>query len=282
MSSSPVLMFHISAGALALMSGAVALVLRKGSHRHRLAGTVFVIAMVSLTTSALYLALVRHELGNCLIASLTFYLVVTSWRTARRSDGSAGVFELGAVSVALALGAGLIVFGVEAVNSPAGTKDGHSGLKYLVFGLVALFSGAGDLRLLIRRGVLGPQRIARHLWRMAFALLIAANTLLQGQARLFPVGLRRAHALYVPIVLVIGATTYWIIRLLVFHGDRDPEAMHYVITRSGIRAGGTDSGTTRAVASPGARGPAAVASGSGATAVVAPSSVDRATPIRSR
>ena len=212
-------MFHISAGALALLSGAVALVLRKGSRPHRLAGSVFMLAMVSMTTSAFALALVRNEVGTCLIASLTFYLAVTAWRTARRRDGGAGLFELGALSVALALGAALIVFGAEAFSSPSGTKDGHSARQYFVFGLVALWSGAGDLRLLIRGGILGPQRIVRHLWRMALPWLIAAYTFFQTRA--FPAGLRRAHIHYVPLVLVIGATTYWVIRLLFPRGPTE-------------------------------------------------------------
>ena len=299
MSFPPILIFHISAGALTLLSGGLALVLRKGSPRHRLAGRVFVIAVVSMTTSAVYLALVAHEIGNCLVAALTLYLVVTSWRTARRSDGAAGVFELGALLVALALGAGLIVFAVQAAHSPDRMKDGHSALRYSVYGLVACLAGAGDLRLLIL-GVNGPQRLARHLWRMTFPLLVSANTFFQGQARLFPPGVRRVHVLYLPIVLIIGATTFWFIRLWFFPRDPlRPVALDWLrifprrvsdgaeeigpAARSGVvSAGGTDFGTTPAVASPGARGPAAGAPGSDATAVGARSPVDRATPGRSR
>src|SRR5215470_6358528 len=217
MSSSPLLLFHISAGGLALLSGTAAMVLQKGSQRHRVAGTVFVMAMVSMTASAMYLGLVRRLVGSCLIAFLTFYLVATAWRTARRRDGSAGVFEFAALLVALALGVGFLMFAVEAANSPDGTKDGYTARRYFQFALVALFSGAGDLRMLVRGAVLGRQRIARHLWRMTFPLLIAANTFFLGQARLFPVGLRRAHALYVPIALIIGAMTFWIVRVLFFH-----------------------------------------------------------------
>jgi len=225
----PLLTFHISMGVLGLLSGAVALALRKGSLRHRAAGTVFVVAMVSLTTTAMYLGLAKHEMGSCLIALLTLYLVATAWRTARRRDGRADVFELGALLAALALAAGFAMLGVEAASSPTGTKDGHHALKYFVFALVAVFSGAGDLRMLLRGGVLGPQRIARHLWRMTFPLLIAANTFFQGQARLFPVELRRAHALYLPIVLIIGTSTFWIVRVLFVREDgRRPTTFHWL------------------------------------------------------
>jgi uncharacterized membrane protein len=231
MSSSPVLIFHISVGALALLAGAVSLVLRKGSQPHRLAGRVFVIAMVSMTTSAFYLAWRRGQIGVCLVATLTLYLVLTAWRTARRRDGRPGAFEFGALFLVLLVAAGLVWLGVEALNSPTGRKEGVTARRHLAFALVAYLSAVGDLRLLIRGGIVGAQRIARHLWRMAVPLLIAANTLFQGQARLFPAGLQRVHALYLPLVLIIGAATYWLIRLLFLPGKRwKPAALDWLRT----------------------------------------------------
>ena len=61
MSFSPVLVFHISAGTSALLSGTAAMSFRKGSPRHRVAGNVFVMAMLGLSvstavTAALFIA----------------------------------------------------------------------------------------------------------------------------------------------------------------------------------------------------------------------------------
>ena len=218
MSVSPVLVFHISAGAIGLLSGGIALSLRKGSRSHRMAGKAFVIAMLSMTASAVYLAIMKQQTGNCLIAFLTVYLVLTAWMTARRRNGDAGLFELGALLAALALAAGFLIYALAAANTPTGSKDGHPDLKYLIFGLVALCSAAGDTRILIRGGVAGAHRIARHLWRMSLPLLIAANTLFQGQAKLFPAGLRRTQALYAPIILIMVVMAFWMIRVLFAEG----------------------------------------------------------------
>jgi len=218
MSVSPVLVFHISAGAIGLLSGGIALSLRKGSRSHRLAGKVFVIAMLSMTVSAVYLAIMKQQTGNCLIALLTFYLVITAWMTARRRNGETGLFELGALLAALALAAGLLFYALAAANTPTGSKDGHPALKYLIFGLVALFSAAGDMRMLMRGGVAGAHRVARHLWRMSLPLLISANTFFQGQAKLFPAGLRRTQALYAPIILIMVVMAFWMIRVLFAEG----------------------------------------------------------------
>lgn len=217
MSFSPILIFHISAGALGLLSGGIALILLKGSHRHRVAGTVFVAATMSMAGSALYLAAEKRQWETCLVALLALYLVASSWRTARRRDGAGGAFDAGSFLVGLALAAGFVVTGAEMASQPSAHR---AAVKYLLFGGVALFAAAGDLRLLLRGGVSGRQRIARHLWRMTFPLLVSANIFFQGQARLFPEGIRRAHVLYLPIVLIMGATAFWIVRVLLPRGDR--------------------------------------------------------------
>ena len=47
-------------------------------------------------------------------------------------------------------------------------------------GSVMLLAGAGDVRMLLRGGILGSARIARHLWRMCFGLFIAAGSFFMG------------------------------------------------------------------------------------------------------
>src|ERR1700737_1212187 len=53
-----------------------------------------------------------------------------------------------------------------------GLKDGIPAAGYFVFGSVALLAAALDVGMFIRGGVSGVHRIARHLWRMCFAMLI--------------------------------------------------------------------------------------------------------------
>src|SRR5260370_42130929 len=101
---SPLLPLHISAGIVGILSGATAMSFRKGSARHALAGKVFVIAMLTLAASAVYLALMKHQLGNVLGGTFTFYLVTTSWATARRGDGATSIFAWGALLISLAPG----------------------------------------------------------------------------------------------------------------------------------------------------------------------------------
>jgi hypothetical protein len=118
------------------------------------------------------------------------------------------------VSVLLALGAGLVTYGFQAANSQTGLKDGMPTGFYLFFGPVALLSAAGDVRVLVRDGVFGAHRIVRHLWRMCFALLIAALSFVLGQQKVLPASLRGSNVLYAPPTLVLISMLFWLVRVL--------------------------------------------------------------------
>jgi len=61
---SPILMGHICAGTLGLLSGTAAMSFRKGSPRHVLAGRVFVASMLTMAVAAVYLGSLRHQPNN--------------------------------------------------------------------------------------------------------------------------------------------------------------------------------------------------------------------------
>jgi uncharacterized membrane protein len=213
MSLSPVLVFHISAGTLALLSGVAAVSFRKGSNRHRLTGNVFVISIFSLSASGACLGFMKHQTLNGLQGVLTFYLVATAWRTARHRDGETGIFDWGALIVPLAVGAGLAFYGLEAANSKTGSKDGYPAAAYFIFGSVALLFAAGDVRMLVRGGVSGVQRIARHLFRMCYALFTATGSFFLGQQQVFPAALRKTNVLFIPAFLPLLLMIFWLFRV---------------------------------------------------------------------
>jgi uncharacterized membrane protein len=74
----PLLVLHIAAGTLGMLSGFVAMSFRKGFRSHGIAGNVFVIAMLGLSASGAYLAFMKSQPGNVLGGTLTFYLVATA------------------------------------------------------------------------------------------------------------------------------------------------------------------------------------------------------------
>jgi hypothetical protein len=211
---SPILLLHILAGTLGMLSGFIAVFLRKGSRQHGLAGKVFVIAMLSLSASGVYMAVMKSQLGNIMGGTLTFYLVATAWMTARRRENAEpGIFDWGAFLFVSAVAACLITFGLEAAFSQTGLKYGYPAWPYFYMGSVASLAVVGDVRMLVRHGISGTQRIARHLWRMCFALFIAASSIFLARQQLFPAILQRTGVLYFLSFLPLLLMIFWMLRV---------------------------------------------------------------------
>jgi hypothetical protein len=210
---SPLLLLHIIGGALGILSGFVAVSLRKGSRWHGMAGNVFFISMLTMSGCGAYMALMKSQTSNVFGGLLTFYMVATAWATARRRDGGTGIYGWVALLAALGLGAVMVSFGIAAAMSPTSTKADAPAAMYFVFGSLALLAAAGDARMLLRGGVFGVQRIARHLWRMCFALFAASASLFLARPHLFPALLSRTHVLFVLGVLPLILMIFWLVRV---------------------------------------------------------------------
>ena len=226
MQMSPVLALHICAGTIGLLSGAVAISFRKGSRRHAIAGKVFVIAMIGLGSSATYLALVKHQMGNLLGGIMTAYLVTTAWLTAKRRNGETNTFDWIALLVPLVVGIGTLANGIERLNNPAAFHDGVPAAMNFFLATVLLLAAAGDVRMLVR-ALSERQRIARHLWRMCFGLFIASGSIFIARPHLFPAFLRTTYILLLLGVLPLILLIFWTIRVrftAVYRGKPAPVA----------------------------------------------------------
>lgn len=212
----PLLLLHICTATVGLFSGFLAMALRKGSGLHRAAGSVFFPSMLIMSGTGAYMAVfVKPNLGNVLAGILTFYMVATGWKAARRGDRKVGIFDWSALLLALVVVAASVTWGLEAARSQTGLKDGYPPAMYVVFGSIALLFGTSDVRMIVRGGVSGGQRIARHLLRMCLALLLATVGFYPSRAHLFPTWLRETNLLYVPHVLLIGSMVFWLVRMSV-------------------------------------------------------------------
>ena len=130
----------------------------------------------------------------------------------RRSEGFQWI-DLGAMLLALTIGVSHLSFGFAATSSSTGRLFGYPPALYFVFGPIALVAALGDLRMMRAGGFQGARRLARHLWRMCFALFIAVASFFLGQARLFPEPLRGSGLLALPVVVVLVTMLYWQVRV---------------------------------------------------------------------
>lgn len=221
MDVTPLVPLHIGAGALGLMSGAAATVFTKGSRPHRLAGNVFFVSMLTMSGTGAIVAWFAPAMASVVAGLLTFYMVATGWRTAKRDGKPAGLVDIVWLLVAVAIAALGITSGLEASASDTGSLHGFPAGIYFAFGSVAAIAAVMDLRLIIRRTIAGAQRIARHLWRMLFGLYMATSSFFLGQSQLFPEPIRKTHILALPVIAVVLALLFWLVRVLFTKWYRD-------------------------------------------------------------
>jgi hypothetical protein len=211
------LFVHISAGSVGLLTGAAALIFRKGSRLHRSAGKLFVGAMLTMSAIGAGAApfLPIPERASVLAGVLTFYLVLTAWMTVRHKTAGVGLFEAAALLVSLSITSAGAVFIWMASHAPGGTLDGQPRQAFYLFVIIGTPVAVGDLSLLLRRGIAGSARIARHLWRMFAALFIASASLFLGQQQVFPASLRGSPWFFVPELAILALLLFWLCRVFI-------------------------------------------------------------------
>lgn len=209
------LLLHILGGLIGLISGAAALSGRKGATLHRKSGMIFVYAMMIVAITGTVMGAFLGEMAAVLPGALTFYLVLTSLLTVRRPAALTFPWvDFIALLVGVTVSTVSFWFGLQALGNAASGTEAGLAVTYFMFGVVALLGTLGDIRLLLAREIRGTHRIARHLWRMCFALFIASISLFIGQAQVFPEPLRDSGLLPIPVLLVLFLMFYWLVRVL--------------------------------------------------------------------
>ncbi len=212
---------HIVAGALAILLGAVALVVKKGGTVHRRSGMLFVYAMLVMGITASILEFVRSTaVTNVVAALMSIYFVGTALTTVRPPSRWTRAINIAALIVAVGLACISIVGGVQAVNStalsPGGVPFRTIGVMSFILAAVLLLAAAGDVRIMRSGSPRGGARLARHLWRMCVALFIAAGSFFsirERVAKILPEPFTSGPMRALPILLLFGAMFYWMWRV---------------------------------------------------------------------
>jgi len=212
-----VLSIHILAGGLSIVLGATALMVRKGGSLHRRAGLAFVASMAVMGISASILALLKSPLdANVPAALMTLYFVGTALATVRPPSTWARRFTIVAMLVATGMATLDLIGGVRAFRSPRGALGGVPFPMFFFLAAVLLLAAFGDLRQLRADGVRGVARLRRHLWRMCFALFIAAGSFFSIRERvasILPDPFPSAPMRVLAILLPFAAMFYWLWRV---------------------------------------------------------------------
>jgi hypothetical protein len=101
--------------------------------------------------------------------------------------------------------------GVRAVLTGQGAGAGIA--PYFVFATLTAFLALTDLNMILRGGLAGVPRIARHLWRMCLAFFFATSFFFIGQQKVMPVFLHRSPVLLVLGLAPLALLIFWAIRV---------------------------------------------------------------------
>ena len=205
---------HIIAGLIAIVAGFVAVYALKGARLHRKSGTIFVYSMWVLSLTGVVIAAVKEGWASVIGGSLAFYLVTTALLTVRRRDEEFHAIDTAAMLLGIGVGIFSIKLGLDGLKSPDGKTTGVPSAMIFLFATVALLGALGDMRVMLTGQLQGARRIARHSWRMCFALFVASGSFFLGQAKVFPKPMRIYPLLAIPALLPLVLLLYWLVRVL--------------------------------------------------------------------
>ena len=211
-----ILPVHIAAGALALVFGYTALIAAKGATLHRKSGMLFVIAMIAMSLSGALIAALNSSSVSVVAGLLTFYFVTTSLLTVRRRTENTQWIDMGAILIALTVGAVAFKTGLELAGS--GRPETA---PMFIFGIVAMLGAIGDIRMMRAGGIQGSRRLKRHLWRMCFAMWVAAASFFWGPRGRVPEIIYYPALLPIPVLTPVAVMIYWLWRLRRKHRSSD-------------------------------------------------------------
>lgn len=212
---------HIAAGGFAIVLGTVALIVKKGGTLHRRGGLLFVYAMLVMGISASILEFLKiPNWTNVFVALMTAYFVGTALTTVRPVSPWTRRINAAALTIVVGLALGAVLGGVKAFNrpslSPGGVPFRTIGVMSFVLATVMILAAAGDVRIMRYGLPRGRPRLARHLWRMCFALFIAAGSFFsirERVAKILPYPFTTGPMRTLPILLLFGAMFYWLWRV---------------------------------------------------------------------
>lgn len=207
------LVLHITGASTGLAAGSVALLARKGGRTHRVAGTVFFVAMLAMGAAAAATAPFLPDRVSTLMGFFVVYLTATAWVVVQRRPGEVGGFEKGLVAMPVLLSLAAFALAWAGRTAPKGLIDGEPSQIGWVFGTIALMAALSDVSMIRRGGLIGPQRMARHLWRMTLALAIAWGSF-AGQPKAQPAFLKGSPLIILPALIALGLLFFWLAKTL--------------------------------------------------------------------
>lgn len=208
-----VLASHYAAGLISIATGFAALAVAKGGMAHKRVGLVFTWSMVYMCLSATGIALYAAKYTSVFAGVISAYLVVTATTTVRPLRFGARHADIGLMILAFALSSYGLWGGIQVLGLPGRQLNGVPAGMILFMNSVVMLAAIGDARMIRAGSITGTRRVARHLWRMCFALFIASGSFFLGQMKFVPEPIRILPLLLLLAFAPLLALLYWMWRV---------------------------------------------------------------------
>lgn len=217
---------HVILGSIAVMAGAVAFAMKKGSQRHIKSGQVFAITMVVSSIVGAVLGLMKFEQ-----LYITFHggvlgvtLILGSILTLRSGKPGLHGWALVVAAVNLLNFLALLTAGGYALGLPEGKLASFNAEDYFFLSAMAGVALFGDVMMMLPKKLAYKSRIARHLWRMSLGFFIAAGSAFTGPGmKAFPLALQESGALMLPEFIIFVLMLFWLARTFMAKPKRASE-----------------------------------------------------------
>lgn len=173
MKISYLIMLHALLGTVALLSGAVALIVKKGSRPHKLGGKVFFYSMLFSAILACIISWIPGHENTFLFAIGIFsvYLLLNGYRSLRFRQKHVNL------SIDFLIAYVITITGFAMITTPV-IMLGKLNAVLLVFGLASVYFGLRDLYLYKHRDSLKKHSITTHIGKMTGGYIAALSAFL--------------------------------------------------------------------------------------------------------
>lgn len=161
---------HAALGGIALLFGGIALVVKKGSSRHKKSGKVFFYSMLFSAISALVIASLPGHLNPFLfsIGLFSSYFILSGYKALAFKEKEASLMTY------KALGVSILFIGTGMIAIPYLTT-GTVNIVLLVFGVFSIIMGIGDLKQVSHPLKLRKKWLRIHLGKMTGGYISAVS-----------------------------------------------------------------------------------------------------------
>ena len=181
-----ILIIHIAAGTLALLSGLGAIIFRNKVKIHRPFGKVYFWSMTVIFFSALYMSIVHQNIFLFCVSFFTYYSCLTAFRSLKLKklhlDQNPGNIDWAIEAFFGSMNVGFVIFAVYLLTN----NHTSFGIISLVFGLIGVRGNQQNIKRLRKKLVYKNYWLLAHIGGMLGSYIGAITAFVVNNSRVIP------------------------------------------------------------------------------------------------